>query len=258
MTSVPPTGSALRIARQHALTTRLLGVDFMPLRAGGGDAGAPDSDLSESSETTTTRAPATSVGRAAPSARAAALDELRRLHDEQCLHCSRAKGHKQTVFADGNPDAALMFVGEAPGAEEDRIGLPFVGRAGQKLDDMIRAMGLERKKDVYICNVLKARPPENATPTPEEMALCGPWLVRQIEIVQPKVIVALGRVAASYLLETTEALNKLRGRWFEFKGIPVMPTFHPAFLLRQYTPENRRKVWSDLQAVSERLTKQVQ
>ncbi len=222
--------AALRVARQHAKTTVLFGVDFLPL---------PSSRPS---------APA------GPSAKAAALDELRRLHDEQCLHCIRATGFKQTVFSDGNPEAPLMFVGEAPGAEEDRVGRPFVGRAGQKLDDMIRAMGLERQRDVYICNVLKARPPENATPTPEEMALCGPWLERQIEIVRPKVIVALGRVAASYLLGTNEALNRLRGHWFEFRGIPLMPTFHPSFLLRQYTPENRRKVWSDLQQASTRLS----
>jgi len=161
--------------------------------------------------------------------------------------------HTRVVFGDGNPDAELMFIGEAPGAEEDKQGVPFVGRAGQKLNDMIKAMGLERE-DVYIANVLKRRPPNNATPTPEEAAKHGPWLVRQIEIIEPKVIVTLGKPAANFLLDNREPMNRLRGHWFEFAGVPVMPTFHPAYLLRSYTPENRRKVWSDLQMAMRRLT----
>lgn len=212
-----------RVAFQHACTARLFGADFAPVEIRDRDA-----------------------------EKAAALDELRKEHDAQCPHCTRATAHTRTVFGDGNPNADLMFVGEAPGAREDRQGIPFVGPAGQKLNDMIKAMGL-RREDVYIANVLKARPPNNETPTPEEAAKCGPYLLRQIEIIQPRVIVALGRPAAHYLLDTREPISSLRGRWFDYRGIPVMPTFHPAFLIRQYTPENRKLVWSDLRQVMARL-----
>jgi DNA polymerase len=145
-----------------------------------------------------------------------------------------------------------MFVGEAPGAEEDKQGRPFVGRSGQLLEKMINAMGLARE-DVYIANVLKCRPPDNRTPTPGEAMLCGPYLREQIRIIQPSVIVTLGKPAAQLLLDTKEAMGKLRGRWFEYEGIPLMPTFHPAYLLRQYTQENRAKVWSDLQQAMGRI-----
>ncbi len=182
-----------------------------------------------------------------------ALDELHREHDAECPHCTVATGHTQTVFGEGDPDAELMFIGEAPGAEEDRIGRPFVGRSGQKLTEMIEALGL-RREDVYIANVLKARPPQNATPTAAEAAKCGPYLERQIRIIQPKVIVALGSPASKLLLDTREGITRIRGQWHEYAGIPVMPTFHPAYLLRQYTPDNRRKVWSDLQAASRKLS----
>lgn len=219
-----------RVARQHAETTRLLGVDFVPV--------AP-------------HAPAV-PHRPTDSDKARALAVLRAEHDTTCPHCTQATAHTQTVFGDGDPDAALMFVGEAPGAEEDRQGIPFVGASGKKLTEMIRAMGFDRSQ-VYIANVLKARPPDNATPTPDEAAKCGPFLVRQIQIIQPAVLVTLGKPAASYLLDTRETMTNLRGHWFDFKGIPLMPTFHPAFLLRQYTPENRAKVWSDLKAAMERL-----
>lgn len=220
-----------RVARQHMETTRLLGVDFFPIA---------------------TRSNGQTVARAADSDKGRALAALREEHDRTCPHCTRATAHTQTVFGDGDPDAALMFVGEAPGAEEDRQGIPFVGASGKKLTEMIRAMGFDRS-EVYIANVLKARPPDNATPTPDEAAKCGPFLVRQIEIIQPAVLVTLGKPAVSYLLDTRESMTNLRGRWFEFKGIPLMPTYHPAFLLRAYTPENRAKVWSDLKAALERL-----
>ncbi len=219
-----------RVARQHAETTRLLGVDFVPIAVRARPAPPPSAN----------------------SDKARALAALREEHDRTCPHCTQATAHTQTVFGDGDPDAALMFVGEAPGAEEDRQGIPFVGASGKKLTEMIRAMGFDRSQ-VYIANVLKARPPENATPTPDEAAKCGPFLVRQIEIIQPAVLVTLGKPAVSYLLDTRETMTNLRGNWFEFKGIPLMPTFHPAFLLRQYTPENRAKVWSDLKAAMERL-----
>lgn len=216
------------MVRQHAETARLLGVDFLPL--------APLAD-----------APA-----AGSSDKQARLDELRARHDAECPHCTRATGHTQTVFGEGSPDAAMMFVGEAPGAEEDRQGRPFVGRSGQLLDKMIEAMGL-RREDVYIANVLKSRPPNNRTPTPDEAAACGAYLREQIAIIEPRVIVSLGRPAAQLLLETKESMTNLRGRWSEYAGVPVLPTFHPAFLLRQYTKENRQKVWSDLQKAMERL-----
>ena len=177
----------------------------------------------------------------------AALDALREEHDAECPHCTVATAHTRTVFGEGNPDADMMFVGEAPGAEEDRQGRPFVGRSGQKLTQMIEALGLKRE-DVYIANVLKRRPPDNATPTASEAAKCGPYLERQIEIIQPRVIVTLGGPAAKLLLQTREGVTRLRGTWHSYRGIPVMPTFHPAYLLRRYTPENRKKVWSDLQA----------
>ncbi|MCH2133120.1 MAG: uracil-DNA glycosylase [Phycisphaerales bacterium] len=149
-----------------------------------------------------------------------------------------------------------MFVGEAPGADEDRLGRPFVGAAGRKLDDIIKAMGFKREQ-VYIANVLKARPPENRTPQPDEVAAHGPFLVEQILAIRPRVIVALGRPAAHFLLESTAPISRLRGIWGTWRhedvSIDVMPTFHPAYLLRQYTPEVRGQVWNDMQQVLERL-----
>ena len=189
-------------------------------------------------------------------ARAAALLDLAARHDRECPHCTTATAHTRTVFGEGSPTAVVMFVGEAPGETEDREGRPFVGRAGQKLDDMIRAMGLSREA-VYIANALKSRPPDNRTPLAQELEQCGPYLVEQVRIIQPKVIVALGAPAAKLLLGTDVGITRLRGVWSTYTAdglsIPVMPTFHPAYLLRNYTPEVRRQVWSDLQAVVERI-----
>jgi DNA polymerase len=145
-----------------------------------------------------------------------------------------------------------MFVGEGPGAEEDERGEPFVGKAGRKLDEMIQAMGFTRAQ-VYIANIVKCRPPGNRDPEPDEIATCAPFLVEQIEAIRPEVIVALGSPATRTLLRTSVGITKLRGQWHEFQGIPLMPTFHPAFLLRAYTKENRKLVWDDLQAVRDRL-----
>ena len=161
------------------------------------------------------------------------------------LHAQR----KQAVFARGNPDAELCFVGEGPGQEEDRKGLPFVGPAGQLLDRMIAAMGFERDA-VYVCNVVKCRPPENRTPRPEEAIACAKFLVPQLELVAPKAIVALGRCAAENL-GVAEAVGPWRGRWGQWRGIPVLPTYHPAYLLR--SPEQKRIVWEDLQLVMKRF-----
>jgi len=172
-----------------------------------------------------------------------------------CTRCRLCQGRTRTVFGEGNPDAELVFVGEGPGQEEDRTGRPFVGRAGELLTKMIEAMGLTRR-DVYICNLVKCRPPGNRAPAPEEVEACWDYLVRQLQIIRPKVIVALGNPATQNLLDTRIGITKMRGRWQKLPligeglaGIDVMPTFHPAYLLRQYTPDNRRRVWDDLQKV---------
>lgn len=160
------------------------------------------------------------------------------------------------VFGEGDVDAKLMFIGEGPGEQEDRTGRPFVGPAGELLDKMITAMGLSRDT-VYIANVVKYRPPGNRTPTPEEAAVQGPYLARQVAIINPTVLVALGGAATKYALNTTTGITRLRGQWAQFAHtdpmLPIMPTFHPAYLLRSYTPDNRKKVWADLQSVLTKL-----
>jgi DNA polymerase len=166
----------------------------------------------------------------------------------ECTRCRLSQGRTQIVFGDGNPDADLLFVGEGPGEQEDRRGIPFCGRAGELLTRMIESgLGIPRSS-VYICNVVKCRPPDNRTPLADEVAACRPFLDGQIAAVRPRVIVALGKPAASLLLGRDIAITRVRGTWHDYRGIPVMPTFHPAFLLRQYTPENRRLVWEDLKA----------
>jgi DNA polymerase len=164
--------------------------------------------------------------------------------------CTRCKlhtlGRKQIVFGSGNPDADLMFVGEAPGADEDAQGVPFIGRAGQLLTKIIEAMGLSRD-DVYIANVIKCRPPGNRNPEPDEIAECEPFLLRQIESIRPKVIVALGTFAAHTLLRTDAPISKLRGVFHPYHGAQLLPTFHPAYLLR--SPERKRDVWDDMKKV---------
>jgi len=170
----------------------------------------------------------------------------------ECTRCRLCEGRTQIVFGDGDPQAALMFIGEGPGETEDLRGLPFVGRAGELLTQMIeKGLGIPRR-DVYICNIVKCRPPGNRTPLSDEVASCRPFLDAQIDAVQPRVIVALGKPAASLLLGRDVAITRARGTWHAYRGIPVMPTFHPAFVLRQYTAENRRLVWSDLKAALEK------
>ena len=179
---------------------------------------------------------------------------LAALRDEigDCKRCKLCEGRTNIVFGVGNPRAKLMFVGEGPGADEDAQGEPFVGRAGKKLNEMIRAIGLERG-DVYSANIVKCRPPGNRDPEPDEVATCSPFLFRQIESIQPKAIVALGSPAAKTLLDTKAGITSLRGRFGSFRGIPVMPTFHPSYLLRKYTDENRRAVYEDLKAARARI-----
>ena len=160
--------------------------------------------------------------------------------------CPLAAGRTHVVFGEGNPHAELMFIGEGPGADEDLQGRPFVGRAGQLLDRMIAAMHFTRE-EVYIANVVKCRPPGNRVPTPDEAAMCIGYLERQIRFIRPKVIVLLGATAVSFLLQRKEGITRLRGNWQEYRGIRVMPTFHPAFLLRQESA--KREAWHDLQMV---------
>ena len=176
-----------------------------------------------------------------------------------CTKCSHlACSRTQTVFGVGNPDADLMFIGEAPGADEDQQGEPFVGRAGQLLTRILKAMNFARE-DVYIANILKCRPDMpagsfgNRPPTPKEMQTCRPYLLEQIEIIQPSVLVALGAVAVEGLLGTRAAMRELRGRWHTYNSIPLMITYHPAYLLRNQAPSEKRKVWEDMLQVLERL-----
>ncbi len=169
-----------------------------------------------------------------------------------CTRCQLHGGRTTLVFGVGNPRAELMFVGEGPGGEEDRQGEPFVGRAGQLLTRMIRAMGFERR-DVYIANVVKCRPPHNRDPEPDEIEACEPFLKAQIAAIGPKVIVALGRFAVQTLLRDGSPISRLRGRWREYQGVRLMPTFHPAYLLRN--PSDKAKAWQDLQLVMKEFGK---
>lgn len=173
-----------------------------------------------------------------------------------CLRCKLSSHRKNIVFGSGNPRAKLVFVGEGPGADEDEQGFPFVGRAGKKLTEIIeKGMGLSREKDTYICNIIKCRPPGNRDPEPDEIEACEPFLIKQLRAIRPKVIVALGKPAASTLLGRKVAITKERGTWHEFEGIKLMLTFHPSYLLRAYTLENRRAVQSDMNKVLDELRK---
>ena len=182
------------------------------------------------------------------------LESLASIREDigDCVRCKLCSlGRKQIVFGVGNPNADLMFVGEAPGRDEDIQGIPFVGRAGQKLTQIIEAIGLKRE-DVYIANVIKCRPPENRNPEPDEVEQCEPFLFRQVDTIRPKVIVALGTFAAKSLLKSNESISRLRGRVFDYRGAKLVPTFHPAFLLRN--PSCRREVWEDMKKVRALLT----
>ncbi len=182
-----------------------------------------------------------------------ANDSLARIREDigpNCTRCKLHKGRTKLVFGVGNPKAELMFVGEGPGRDEDMQGEPFVGRAGKLLTQMIEAMGLKRE-DVYIANVVKCRPPENRLPEKDEITTCSPFLVRQIEVIKPKVICSLGSCSAQTLLQTTQGISKFRGEWQEFRGIKLMATYHPAYLLRN--PSAKGEVWKDLQKIMAEL-----
>lgn len=231
------------IVRQHLRTEQLLGVKSLPLRV----EPAP---------------PAVSNSGWRPGDAAVNAERLKTLDLQQvksCRKCRLCEERTQTVFGQGSPTARLVFVGEGPGFEEDKEGLAFVGAAGQLLTKMINAMGTSRE-DVFICNVVKCRPPQNRTPQADEILACSPYLHEQLAIIRPEIIVALGAPAAKTLLNTADAIGRLRGKFHEYHGvgalgeglsIPVMPTYHPAYLLR--TPEDKGKVWADLQLVMAEL-----
>ena len=179
------------------------------------------------------------------------LDAMREIV-RNCRSCRLCQSRQNTVFGEGNPHAQLMFIGEGPGADEDASGRPFVGAAGQLLDKMITAMQFARQ-EVYIANIVKCRPPHNRNPEPDEAASCIGYLKKQIDLIKPECIVLLGAVASKFLLEKREGVNKLRGNWMEYNGIPLMVTFHPSYLLRN--PDAKRDAWSDLQKVMAKFGK---
>jgi len=287
--SADTAGHARRVV-QNARTSALLGVDFVPVYLGEGGAITSEA-VASVAPTTPVRVEAPTPAKevlapapppptlggeeirvadhdpATPEEAQEQLDALRARYEADAPHQHFVTDFKNIVFGEGDPRARLMFIGEAPGADEDRTGRPFVGRAGQLLEKMIVAMGLSREQ-VYICNVLKTRPPNNQTPTIDEARRCAPYLREQIRIVAPEAIVTLGLPASRLLLETSASMREMRGRWAEYpprsefesgdstgmgSRVPVMPTYHPAFLLRSYTPENRSKVWADLRLVMDRL-----
>ena len=184
------------------------------------------------------------------------IKTLTQVRDElgDCTRCKLSKGRKSIVFGSGNPKADLVFVGEGPCADEDEQGLPFVGRAGKKLTEIIeKGMNLDREKDTYICNIVKCRPPGNRDPGKEEIEACNPFLLQQLKAIQPKVVVALGKPAASTLLGRNVPITKERGTWHEYEGFKLMLTLHPAYLLRAYTVENRKAVHNDMKMVLKEL-----
>jgi uracil-DNA glycosylase family 4 len=191
-----------------------------------------------------------SVNASLPVIVADTLEAVRRDIGENCTRCKLHAGRTKLVFGDGSPTARLLFIGEGPGRDEDLQGLPFIGRAGKLLTQMIEAMGLQRG-DVYICNVVKCRPPQNRAPEPDEVEACSPFLLRQIDLVNPQVIVCLGSIAARTILNTTMGISSFRGQWREFRGRKLMATYHPAYLLRN--PAAKADVWKDLQKVMAEL-----
>ncbi len=171
----------------------------------------------------------------------------------ECTRCKLSAGRHTIVFGEGNPEARLVFIGEGPGQEEDQQGRPFVGAAGQLLTDIIVKGMLLKREDVYICNIVKCRPPENRNPEPDEIKSCEPFLIKQLQAIKPQCIVALGNVAVKTLLKTKAGITSLRGNWQTYQGIPVMPTFHPAYLLR--IPGDKKLVWEDIKKVMAELSK---
>jgi len=213
-----------------------------------GEAGVP---RAVRGSVTTARPPAAALATVGGEAGGAnSLEELREILGD-CRRCKLAPGRTNLVYGVGNPAARLVFVGEGPGHDEDLRGEPFVGRAGQLLTEIITKGMQLRREDVYICNVVKCRPPGNRNPEPDEVEACEPFLRRQIELIGPQVVVALGKFAAQTLLRSKTPITRLRGQWFDFHGVQLMPTFHPAYLLRN--PGDKRLVWEDIQQVMRAL-----
>ena len=204
-------------------------------------------------------APLATATASEPMSRNERIQALQQMDEQEvtgCTKCALCQSRTNTVFGEGDPEAPVMFIGEGPGQSEDEQGRPFVGKAGELLTKMINAMGYDREQ-VYIANIVKCRPPNNRTPGAVEVQTCWDYLARQIEIIRPGAIVTLGGPAAKIVLQTKEGITKIRGNWHQYQHIdpviPVMPTFHPAFVLRAYTYDNRQKVWSDLQKVVQRV-----
>jgi len=230
-------GEVLSALHDYLQDLRTTGVDGLPLQ-----------ELQSTPVAPQEVRPATSVAAGGENPGETLVDIRAELAD--CSRCGLGDGRKNIVFGVGSPAARLIFVGEAPGRDEDIQGEPFVGEAGQLLTKIINAMGLARE-DVYICNVLKCRPPENRNPQQGEIEACGPFLLRQVQAIAPLAIIALGTFAAQTLLDSKEPISRLRGHFHDYHGIPLMPTFHPAFLLR--SPEKKREVWADVQQVMKLL-----
>ena len=217
---------------------------------------APPPDEQPPAETPKKQSKPPSTRKAAPAVSAeekAKQLEALRTQMESCDHCELCGTRTNLVFGVGSPDADLMFIGEAPGEDEDKQGVPFVGRAGKKLTEIIEKGMKIPRSEVYIANILKCRPPGNRNPNPAEMSVCMPYLLKQIAIIQPKVIVALGNVALNGLIGPGLGITKVRGIFKDFHGIPLMPTFHPSYVLRRYTVEVRKQVWSDMKQVLDKL-----
>mgnify|MGYP006270068625 FL=1 len=266
---------ARRVLRQFLETDQLLGVDAVPVATRARL--APSAAASPRQASAPTSSPSTPAGhhddpmpspsphapvaieKAEPTDRDTKLRLLSELDANEvrnCTRCRLSESRTQTVFGEGDVDARILFIGEGPGQTEDETGRPFVGRAGELLTKMITAMGFSRES-VYIANVVKCRPPENRTPQADEVDACREYLLKQVAWIHPEAIVTLGGPAAKLVLGTKEGITRIRGKWSTFDEvdppIPVMPTFHPAYLLRNYTPDTRKKVWSDLCAVLDRL-----
>jgi DNA polymerase len=236
--------------RQMQESSILDGIAALEAPHGGGDGAAPRVPKPGIAPEPAPRATAQQTGLFASGRRQETLEQIREdLGD--CRRCKLWTGRKNIVFGSGNPKAGLVFVGEGPGADEDEQGLPFVGRAGQLLTDMIEKGLKIPRPDVYICNIVKCRPPGNRKPERDEVDACREFVERQIDAIRPRVICALGATAAETILGMRESMGRLRGRWYEFRGVPVMVTYHPAFLLRD--PSRKSEAWADLKLVLARL-----
>jgi DNA polymerase len=244
-----------RLARLHLEALRLAGVEWLPL--------APPISIAPAAPIAPPVPRLFAEPETEPTGTALTLEERRvalEVLSGEVAECQRCSGlsstRTQTVFADGHAGAELCFVGEAPGADEDRQGLPFVGAAGQLLNKILAACGLKRE-EVYICNVLKCRPPGNRSPRPDEVGNCRDFFVRQLELVRPRFLVALGGTAAQALLGTNQSIGRLRGKFHDYRGIPVMVTYHPSFLLPHRSPEKKREVWEDMKRLLARMGREI-